>query len=508
MRALRVVGVTGDGSVVLEDPGRRERYTVPADEQLRAAARGDVTRLGQIAIELESQLRPREIQARIRGGASVDEVAAAAGVPTQKIERFAYPVLLERSRTAELAQGAHPQRADGPDSRTLGETVAHTFGLRSQDYTTAGWDSWKGDDGKWVVALTWQTGRSDNAAHWAFQPGAHGGTVVPLDEHASDLIEGLPARPLRPIGAVVDMARDDEQAPAPSEPAAAAPARAVAGGAAPGPGESWAGRGAAPEQRRSSPPPRPRVEAPARGPASRADVTRAPATDAPVIPRVETPAAEPDDAAVPDAPASIRDANGTGPDSGSSDSDSTANTGSTANAGSAASTGSMATAGSATGDSSATSTVSATGGGSAASTAPDIGSAPEDDAAPDDDSAPDDAAVLDTTPEQRAPSEAEGTGTDIHTAAHTGSTVSASSTDHTAQDSPAATDDATTPPAPENEPGTGEDDPPAPSSPDEPPKEDGDGARQRGSAASRRSKKGKPVMPSWDEVLLGVRGQR
>ena len=150
MRALRVVGVTGDGSVVLEDPGRRERYTVPADEQLRAAARGDVTRLGQIAIELESQLRPREIQARIRGGASVDEVAAAAGVPTQKIERFAYPVLLERSRTAELAQGAHPQRADGPDSRTLGETVAHTFGLRGQDYGGAGWDSWKGEDGKWA----------------------------------------------------------------------------------------------------------------------------------------------------------------------------------------------------------------------------------------------------------------------------------------------------------------------------------------------------------------------
>jgi hypothetical protein len=26
--------------------------------------------------------------------------------------------------------------------------------------------------------------------------------------------------------------------------------------------------------------------------------------------------------------------------------------------------------------------------------------------------------------------------------------------------------------------------------------------------ANRRGKKGKPVMPSWDEVLLGVRGQR
>ncbi len=85
MRALRVVGITEGGDVVLEDSGRRERFTVPADEQLRAAARGDLTRLGQIAIELESQLRPREIQARIRAGASVEQVASAAGVPVQKI---------------------------------------------------------------------------------------------------------------------------------------------------------------------------------------------------------------------------------------------------------------------------------------------------------------------------------------------------------------------------------------------------------------------------------------
>ena len=108
MRALRVVGLTEDGEVVLEDPGRRERFTVPADEQLRAAARGDLTRLGQIAIELESQLRPREIQARIRAGASVEQVASAAGVPHQKIERFAYPVLLERPARQESATTQRP----------------------------------------------------------------------------------------------------------------------------------------------------------------------------------------------------------------------------------------------------------------------------------------------------------------------------------------------------------------------------------------------------------------
>ena len=213
MRALRVVGLTEDGDVVLEDPVRLERYTVPADERLRAAARGDLSRLGQIAIELESQLRPREIQARIRAGASVEQVATAAGVPEQKIERFAYPVLIERFRTADNAQRAHPMRADGPDNRTLAEVVAHTFGLRGQAYDGAKWDSWKGEDGRWVVALSWRAGRSDNHAHWVFQPGAHGGTVTALDEHASDLVEGLPARPLRTVGAVVDMTRPEEEPP-------------------------------------------------------------------------------------------------------------------------------------------------------------------------------------------------------------------------------------------------------------------------------------------------------
>lgn len=250
MRALRVVGVTEGGDVVLEDQARRERFTVPADEQLRAAARGDLTRLGQIAIELESQLRPREIQARIRAGASVEQVASAAGVPQQKIERFAYPVLLERSRTADLAQRAHPVRADGPDPRTLGEVVAHTFGLRGQEYDSAAWDSWKGEDGKWVVTLAWRAGRSDNVAHWTYQPGAHGGTVTALDEHASDLVEGLPARPLRTVGPVIDMAREEEPvAEAPAEPLRAAASDTVRDRAP----ERTAARGGAPEARRPEP---------------------------------------------------------------------------------------------------------------------------------------------------------------------------------------------------------------------------------------------------------------
>lgn len=589
MRALRVVGVTGDGSVVLEDPGRRERYTVPADEQLRAAARGDVTRLGQIAIELESQLRPREIQARIRGGASVDEVAAAAGVPTQKIERFAYPVLLERSRTAELAQGAHPQRADGPDSRTLGETVAHTFGLRGQDYGGAGWDSWKGEDGKWVVVLTWQTGRSDNAAHWAFQPGAHGGTVVALDEHASDLVEGLPARPLRPLGAVVDMARDEDHSQ--QAPTTAAPARAVAaaGGQQP---EAWAGRGIAPEQRRASPPPpRTRVETPGRTVGARPDDTRAPAAAAPVVPqRVEqvedagssavTDSSQADSAntdsattdgtvastATADAPgastgtssngASSNGASsngsapaaaasvGAGPTGRESTASDTADaepvtpvsagTGSAASngtgtnaddsdaAGSAVPTPAATAAGVATATGAGT---SARGSGSAGDATPPASSATTSSEAATATSASDAAAPTATDPTTpgsttAAPAPAQDSATAAPTTpASAGTTAGSTSTsaDH-GEVSPTAEGDASgegtdTPtgaaaattgaPATSSSNGSEQETDPAPG-------QDTESAapRRPSTAGSRRTKKGKPVMPSWDEVLLGVRGQR
>lgn len=203
MRALRVVGLDADGrSVVCEDVERGQQYRLPADEQLRAAARGDLTRLGQIEIELESQLRPKEIQARIRAGATVEQVAATAGVPVQRVERYAYPVLLERSRAAQVAQGGHPVRPDGPAVQTLSQVVAAAFAQRGQDVGSATWDAWRGEDGRWVVQLQWRTGRSDNRAHWRFLPGAHGGTIAALDDAAADLVDPDPTRPLRTVAPV------------------------------------------------------------------------------------------------------------------------------------------------------------------------------------------------------------------------------------------------------------------------------------------------------------------
>jgi hypothetical protein len=127
-------------------------------------------------------------------------------VSSERIERFAYPVLLERSRMAHLAQQAHPVRADGPDVRTLEQVVTDTFRRRGHDLSAVTWDSWRGEDGKWAVQLRWRAGRSENRAQWTLHPGAHGGTVTAVDDHATDLIDPQPAAQLRTVAPATDEA--------------------------------------------------------------------------------------------------------------------------------------------------------------------------------------------------------------------------------------------------------------------------------------------------------------
>lgn len=319
MRELRVIGVTPDSAhIVCVDTESGQKFRLPADDKLRAAARGDLARFGQIEIEMEATMRPRDIQARIRAGASVEQVTQESGMPLSRVERFAYPVLLERARAAELAQKAHPIRPDGPAVEILIDVVTAAFTARGHTLDNAEWDAWKDEKGFWVAQLQWQNGRSEIAAHWRYQPDAHGGSVSPLDDPATDLIDPDFGRALRGLASILPV---EAEAPAAPEPVVAEPRReparpaavdnfyeqraVAAGGSAtlpapaplsPGTGRPTgaaalpAGTGAA----SAAPPPAPAAPAePYRPPA--AEVHRPPAAQAPVAATpVETPgAAEP-----------------------------------------------------------------------------------------------------------------------------------------------------------------------------------------------------------------------
>jgi hypothetical protein len=122
MPELRLVTVSEDGAALVLQGDGPHTYTLPITEALRAAVRGDRSRLGQLEIALESQLTPKEIQTRIRHGESAEDVARAAGVPVERIRRFEGPVLGERDNIATQAPRRHlaPRRPWPAAGRTHG----------------------------------------------------------------------------------------------------------------------------------------------------------------------------------------------------------------------------------------------------------------------------------------------------------------------------------------------------------------------------------------------------
>jgi len=186
-RDLTLVGLTEDRQrlVLVSDEG--EEFTLPADTRLRAALRGEHARLGQLEITMESALRPRDIQARIRSGESPESVAAAAQTSIDKIMGYATPVLAERAHIADRAQRASVRRkaTDGP-ARMLGDAVAERLRGRNVDPDTVEWDAWRREDGRWTLVADYRSGESARHAEFVFD--APGRYVVAEDDEARWLV--------------------------------------------------------------------------------------------------------------------------------------------------------------------------------------------------------------------------------------------------------------------------------------------------------------------------------
>jgi hypothetical protein len=184
---LTFVGLTEDGTklVLVSDTG--EEFTLPADEKLRAALRGDHARPGQLETKMESALRPRDIQARIRAGESPESVAAAAQTSIDKIMGYATPVLAERAHIADRAQRASVRRKGGEgSSRLLGDAVAAHLRARNVDPESVAWDAWRREDGRWTLVADHGTAGSSGRAEFVFD--APGRYVVAENDEARVLI--------------------------------------------------------------------------------------------------------------------------------------------------------------------------------------------------------------------------------------------------------------------------------------------------------------------------------
>ncbi len=189
MPDLQLVGVHDDGEhlVLSDDDGRR--YTIVVDEALRAAVRRDRAHLGQLQIQIGGELRPREVQARIRAGATAEQIAEASGWPLERIRRYEGPVLAEREHVSQIARDVVLRRRGG-DSPTLGAEVARRLTGRGVDAKAATWDSWRPDQGPWTVAVSFTAGGRDRQARWHLDMAAR--SVTPADDEARWLSEQVP----------------------------------------------------------------------------------------------------------------------------------------------------------------------------------------------------------------------------------------------------------------------------------------------------------------------------
>src|SRR3954447_9182987 len=195
---LRLTGVSEDGRklVLVSDAG--VEFTVDLDDRLRDAASGHRPRqgaeqvaTGQLGRQMESTLRPRDIQARIRAGETPDSVAQVAGTSVDKGMPYAAPVLAERAHVAQRAQRASVRRrptegAATSSARTLGEAVGSHLRARNVDPDTVDWDAWRREDGRWTLTGPYTTTGRVGAAHFSFD--APGNYVVADDDDAHWLL--------------------------------------------------------------------------------------------------------------------------------------------------------------------------------------------------------------------------------------------------------------------------------------------------------------------------------
>ena len=212
MVELRLVGLSEDRQRLVLSASTGQDFTVAVDDRLRAALRGDRARLGQLEIQMDSALRPRDIQTRIRAGESPEAVADVAQVHVDKIMGYAVPVLAERQHIAERAQRSGVRRTGGEGlGRSLGTAVTDVLRSHRIDPETAGWDAWRREDGKWSVTVTHTVTGREQTATFSFD--ALGRYAVADDDAARWLLgesteqeaaARMRDRPARRLSAVTD----------------------------------------------------------------------------------------------------------------------------------------------------------------------------------------------------------------------------------------------------------------------------------------------------------------
>jgi hypothetical protein len=216
MRPVRFVALSEDGQafVLADEVGRL--LALPIDDRVHTALRPDRDTVGApiaFAVDATPSLAPRDIQARIRSGESAEEVARVAGVPVDRVLRYAGPVLQERAMLAQHARRTKLKTSD--KGSTLAEVVDGRLGQHGIDTEKISWDAYRREDGTWRITATWPSGKATAQAVWELDKARQ--VVSPHDDMAQYLCTDRtphvlgqePPAPERPVPSRGESSRGD-----------------------------------------------------------------------------------------------------------------------------------------------------------------------------------------------------------------------------------------------------------------------------------------------------------
>ncbi|MDP9389156.1 MAG: septation protein SepH, partial [Actinomycetota bacterium] len=215
MQKLHLVGFTKDHDGLifsLRKGAKSGSFVVPLDDQLRSSleeaqrlreggmAEGEEAPVEQQAAPSpastgrkprpRSQLSPREIQARLRAGSTIAEVAAQAGVDEEWVQRFAAPILAEQARVVERAQRLTLAKSRlGPSSEPLVTSVQLNLNDRgvhfSDDVFADSWSAYNLHGTRWAVRFAYTSRQRRQVAEWEVD--VREGALTARNRLASDL---------------------------------------------------------------------------------------------------------------------------------------------------------------------------------------------------------------------------------------------------------------------------------------------------------------------------------
>lgn len=155
---LRLVKIHDDGEHLVLKSSDGTEFTLPIDQNLRTSV-AKARRLQPARSRSGSgAFGPRDIQARFRQGATVEEIVEESGWDAERVRRYEWPIVAERAHIITAARSVLISSIDSSrngegKAANLDEHIARQAQKFGFDENSADWNTFQQESGSWTISV-------------------------------------------------------------------------------------------------------------------------------------------------------------------------------------------------------------------------------------------------------------------------------------------------------------------------------------------------------------------